>query len=81
MGGLLGGSFLSGGLGIATMLRENSMNDAMSSTLQRIEGKKVRENMVRQTVKKLTELEQEQRQEEFKSNIKLGESWIKSLGG
>lgn len=81
MGSLLGGSFLSGGLGIATMLQQNMLNDALSATLERIEGKKTRENMVRSTVKKLTEMEQEMRQEEFKSNIKIGENWIKSLGG
>lgn len=81
MGGLLGGNFLSGGMGIATMLRNNQQNDALSSSMQDIEGAKVRENMVRQTVKKLTELEQEMRMDEFKMNVKLGESWSKSLGG
>lgn len=81
MGSLLGGSFLSGGLGIATMLQQNMLNDTLSATMQRIEGKKTRENMVRSTVKKLTEMEQEMRQEEFKSNIKIGGDWIKALGG
>lgn len=46
-----------------------------------MEGKEVRENMLRTAVKKLNELEQEVRQEEFKSSIKLGEGWIKALGG
>ena len=81
MASLLGGSFLSGGAGIAATIANAQQNDALSAQLENIEGKKVRENMVRSTVKKLAEMEQEMRQEEFKSNIKLGEGWVKSLGG
>lgn len=56
-------------------------SDNLSAILETIEGKKVRENMIRATLKKLSELEEEMRKEEFKTNIKLGEGWIKSLDG
>ncbi|HHT9131043.1 MAG TPA: hypothetical protein ACFYED_00990 [Candidatus Tripitaka californicus] len=53
----------------------------VASFLEAIEGQKVRTNMVRSTLTKLTELEQEMRQEEMKANIKIGEGWMKALGG
>lgn len=76
----IGTSFMSGTAGISANLWNARQNDALSAQMEDIEGSKVRENMVRSTVKKLTEMEQEERQEEFKSTIKLGEGWVKSLG-
>lgn len=55
-------------------------NTNLMAVLGKIESTKVRENMVRAVVKKLTEMEQEMRQEEMRSNIKLGEGWVKALG-
>lgn len=75
------GGFLSGGAGIGMSVTQAQMNDQLSAQMEAVEGAKVRENMVRSTVKKLTELEQQMRQEEMKSNVKIGEGWIKALGG
>lgn len=67
--------------GSAMSMQQAQMNDKLSQQMEAMEGAKVRESMVRSTVKKLTELEQQMRQEEMKSTMKWGEGWIKSLGG
>lgn len=86
MGSLLGG--LGGGgmsassmLGLGVMQQEQDKNNYLSMAMQKMEGRKTRENMMRATMKKLTEMEQEMRQEEMKATQKAGENWVKTLGG
>lgn len=81
MGGLGGGLSKSGMLGLMVNQQQQEQNNYLSIAMQKLEGQKTRENMLRSTMKKLTEMEQEMRQEEMKATQKAGEGWVKSLGG
>ena len=82
LGGMLGGGMSSSGaLGLLTNYQQQEQNNYLSIAMQKLEGKKTRENMMRSTMKKLMEMEQEMRQEEMKATQKAGEGWVKTLGG
>lgn len=81
LGGLGGGMSKSGMLGLMVNQQEQDKNNYLSIAMQKLEGRKTRENMLRATMKKLTEMEQEMRQEEMKATQKAGENWVKTLGG
>lgn len=80
MGGLVGGISASAATGLMVNQMQQDQTNNLSTMLQIQEGKKTRENMLRQTMKKLNEMEQEQRQAEMKSTREIGEKWGQALG-
>ncbi|MBI2266795.1 MAG: hypothetical protein HYU64_16805 [Armatimonadetes bacterium] len=60
--------------------QQTNMTSMLSTQLEAQEQAKVRENMVRQFTKKKAQLEQDQRVEEMKTNMKIGEGWMRALG-
>lgn len=59
-------------------MQEQQMRQQMM--LSWIEHQKTMTNMIRATMKKLAEMEQEIRQEEHTATMKAGQGWIKALG-
>lgn len=80
MGGLAGGISGSAAAGLAVNQMQQDQTNNLATMLQIQEGKKTRENMLRQTMKKLNDMEQETRQDEMKSTREIGEKWGKALG-
>lgn len=79
-GGLAGGISASAATGLMVNQMQQDQTNNLSTMLQIQEGKKTRENMLREAMKKLNEMEQNTRMSEMKSTREIGEKWGQALG-